>query len=385
MSIGKRTLIVLAAILFTALYLAIPFGLAYLLVTNVLGPSSTLTSVIGLFFLMVMILAEPTVILNLMVAFRLTRPAMALGELLSKAGRTPQSRLAASAVTGDIQRRLGNDDAAERLAMRGLAEWPRVNRPKRYGGHFAMCRDILGHMCLQRGLFQEALNNFYEPLTMDLADKNKRIILNMNCIAAMNSLGYFKEALEYVDTVAALGPHTGLIATIHLCHHAGSLIGLSRFDEAVAKAEEAHRSADSPPAVAQAAVTSAWAYVEAGQIGKAREAIAGAKTDAKSSGALPTSFKLLQARALTIEGRILAAEGKVDAAISILTQAVDLSPVAAAAMDALIDIYERQGREDQARSWRERLIHDVPESWQARRLSGAEHVGAWPPSPQVRA
>jgi len=381
MPIGKRILILLAAVLFTALYLAIPFGLAYLLVTNVLGPNSTLTSVIGLFFLLVMILAEPTVILNLMVAFRLTRPAVAMGELLSKAGRTPQSRLAASAVTGDIQRRLGNDEAAERLAMRGLAEWPRVNRPKRYSGHFAMCRDIMGHMCLQRGLFQEALNNFYEPLTMELADKNKRIILNLNCIAAMNSLGYFKEALEYVGTVAALGPLTGLTATIHLCHHAAALIGLSRIEEAVAKAEEARQSADSPPAVTQAAVTAAWAYVEAGQIGKARQAIDGAKVDQKSSGTLPSSFKILQSRALTMEGRILAAEGKVEAAISTLTRAVDLSPVSAAAMDALINICESQGQPDAARGWRERLIREVPESWQARRLSGSEHVGAWPPAP----
>jgi len=381
MSIVKRTAILLAALLFTALYLVLPFGLAYLLVTNILGPNPALIWTIGLFLFLVMILAEPSTILNLAVAFRLTRPAVALGSILSKAGRTPQSRLAACAVTADVQRRLGNDEAAERLAMRGLAEWPHVNRPKRYSGHFAMCRDVMGHVCLQRGLFQEALNNFYEPLTMELADKNKRLILNLNCIAAMNSLGYFKEALEYVDIVAGLGPLTGLTATIYHCHHAASLIGLSRIDEAVAKAEEAQRSADSPPAVTQAGVTSAWAYVEAGQIAKAKEAMAAASMDAKSSGTLPTSFKLLQARAVTIEGRILAAEGHVDQAISTLTRAVDLSPVAAPAMDALIDLFERQGNVDEAKHWRERLIRDVPESWQARRLSGAEHVGAWPPAP----
>ena len=383
----------LLLILITAIYIGLPSWLIYMDIVECRTGSPGIIPYLFFTILVLMLCAEPGLVVNIVAGYGMVKPAARLAVLLTKTARSPLRRLSASALAGQYYLHLGDYPRAEEFADIAAQAWDQRNKDTRwarrrrtmhktYTEYFAAARDVKGLVCLDDGRYREALEAYYEPLTLELTSKPWQTVLLLNCAAVMNALGMFDQTLDYVDRAKAEDIKPALSLTIANCHAVFALQELGSIAEGQSLIESTAPIAVDDASRAQLAVTGCWFFASGGSVDKAKSYAETAREAIKAIKPPNHGTKYLRARLLTAEGKIAEFEGRLAEAADRYKEAINAAQNSAGALDALATLYERTDRPEEAQIFIDRLMFESPESFQAQRRAAHSGVGpVWPPAP----
>lgn len=272
-----------------------------------------------------------------------------------------------AAQSANFFQELGEDARAAEMAERGIVLCEPSLDSARTRALYAHCINVLGMQALRRGNFQDALQAFYRPLRMNLAQPVLVTMFQNNCASAFHSLGEWESGLDYARRAIAAAPSAmPLIALLANFNAAQNLEELKRTDAALTHAQAA-AEIKAPPAFRGIALALVGRLrAQSGDSEGAERALA--EADALTRN-LPPAEAVRRAFVLAQRGRVFLETGDFDAAERDLRDALASSEVNSAALYFLAQLARRRGDEAQAAQWRERLIRDVPESFYAHRAA----------------
>lgn len=264
---------------------------------------------------------------------------------------------------------LGDRPAAGRNAYLGmmLAE-PMLHQP-RVRLIYATCLNVKGGVALNEGRYREALEAFSRPLRMGLEAPAHMPLFHANRAAALYGLGEFEEAVEAAQHALAImpgivAPQVRADATVVARHNGALALGeLGRRAEALQETTAAvGETRAQPQHRALALAGQGWALWQARRAEEAEAAFAQAEQ------IMPPDALSLARSVFGMRGRMRLERGDIDGADADLHRAVAGDDVQPGALYGLAVLADRRGDGAQAAQWRRRLLHDVPESFWARRV-----------------